>query len=217
MQALTRRLPGTKGLPCTLAGIALMVLVASAAATAVRYGLVERGFRIHHVGSAPIKASAGSYCFVRNDHDLASSVPFFHVADRGRGLAQRITPIDDGRHLAGLHEPGQESQVLLFQVREKPEELLAHEWRQHERLDQTIHGPDPVTLRSSNDDHGASGSQNPPQRKQRVIADIVQDQVITLAALGEIFLRVVNDVIRPDGADQVQVSRAAYAGDLRAE
>ena len=70
---------------------------------------------------------------------------------------------------------------------------------------------------SSDDDHGATRSQNSPQRKQRVIADIVQDQVITLAALGEIFLRVINDVIRPDGADQVQVSRAAYTGDLRAE
>ena len=198
MQALTRRLPGTN---CACAGSRIE-------ASDPRFIMWAR---------RPSRRLAGPCAFVRNDHDFPSSVPFFQVADRSRGLAQRITPIDDGRHLAGLHEPGQESQVLLVQVREKHDELLAHEWRQHERLDRTIHRRDPVPLRSSDDDHGAAGSQNPPQRKQRVIADIVQDQVITLAALGEILLRVIDDVIRPDGADQVQVSRAAYTGDLRAE
>jgi hypothetical protein len=61
MRALTRRLPGTKGLPFTLAGIALMVLVASAAATAVRYGLIERD----DVGTACDALSAKWWCTLR--------------------------------------------------------------------------------------------------------------------------------------------------------
>ena len=50
-----------------------------------------------------------------------------------------------------------------------------------------------------------------------MIADAVQQQVVTLSHGGEILLRVIDDAIGAEGADQVDISGAADAGDFRAE
>jgi hypothetical protein len=48
------------------------------------------------------------------DDDLARSVTFLHVPD-GRGdFAQRIRPIDDRCHLAGLDELGEDGKVFCI-------------------------------------------------------------------------------------------------------
>src|ERR1700733_3658878 len=46
---------------------------------------------------------------------------------------------------------------------------------------------------------------------------VVEKQVVTLPAPGEILLGVINDLIRANGSDQVHISGAAYAGYVRAE
>jgi hypothetical protein len=48
----------------------------------------------------------------------------------------------------------------------------------------------------------------------RTIADVVQDDVVALVALGEIVLRVVDHMVRAERAHELDVARAAYAGDI---
>ncbi len=55
-----------------------------------------------------------------------------------------------------------------------------------------------------------------PFRKRTVIDEIV-DHVVTLIALGEVLFRVINHVIGTERSDEVQVSRATYAGYFRAK
>src|SRR5687768_12018963 len=49
----------------------------------------------------------------RGDDDFPSSVSLFEIADRLRGLAQRIRPVDDRRDLARLDELLQSCQIPL--------------------------------------------------------------------------------------------------------
>ena len=50
-----------------------------------------------------------------------------------------------------------------------------------------------------------------------MVSDAIEKQVVTLPALGEILLGVINDPIRADGSDHVHIPRTAYAGHLCAE
>src|SRR5258706_10269279 len=52
-----------------------------------------------------------------------------------------------------------------------------------------------------------------------MLADVVENDVVTLSWINfrKIFLRVINDMIRADGADHVHISGAAYGGDVCAE
>jgi hypothetical protein len=50
-----------------------------------------------------------------------------------------------------------------------------------------------------------------------MVSNTVEDQVITLPALGEILLGIVNDPIRADGSDHVHIPTAAHAGYICAE
>ena len=69
----------------------------------------------------------------------------------------------------------------------------------------------------------AVGDQDPGRREcaarvgHRVVAHVVEDDVIALAARPEVLPRVVDDVIGADRAKQLQVLRAAHAGHLGAE
>src|SRR4029434_10992422 len=67
---------------------------------------------------------------VHSDYDFASSAPCFVVTHRLRGLAQLVSPIDNGYHLARLHEVAQQLQILFVQFRNIPDELLTDEPRQ---------------------------------------------------------------------------------------
>ena len=50
-----------------------------------------------------------------------------------------------------------------------------------------------------------------------MVSDKIEDQVVTLVALGEIFLGVIDHVVRADGSDKIDIPRAADAGDFGAE
>src|SRR5271166_3252655 len=50
-----------------------------------------------------------------------------------------------------------------------------------------------------------------------MVQNAVENYVVALPTFGEIFLRVVNEVIRADGSDHVHVPRTAYANNLCAE
>ena len=61
------------------------------------------------------------------------------------------------------------------------------------------------------------GLQNAPQVGERAIADVVEDEVVALARSREILLRVVDHVVGAERAHQLDVARAADAGDFGAE
>jgi len=50
-----------------------------------------------------------------------------------------------------------------------------------------------------------------------VVLNVVENYVVTLIALGEIFSRVIDNVIRSDGANKIKITRAADTGHLCAK
>jgi len=52
---------------------------------------------------------------------------------------------------------------------------------------------------------------------ERPVADVVQDDVVVRIAVGEVVRRVVNDVVRADRTNQLDISSATHAGDLGTE
>src|SRR6266699_1072605 len=70
-----------------------------------------------------------------SDYYFPSRVAFFEIPHRLRGLAQLVSPVDDGCHLPRLHEVAQQLQILFVQFRNIPDELLTDEPRQQIRLE----------------------------------------------------------------------------------
>src|ERR1700694_3968226 len=64
-----------------------------------------------------------------------SRVAFFEIPHRFRGLAQLVSPVDDGCHLPRLHEVAQQLQILFVQFRNIADELLTDEPRQQIRFE----------------------------------------------------------------------------------
>src|SRR6266404_8399834 len=50
-----------------------------------------------------------------------------------------------------------------------------------------------------------------------MVGNVIEDHVVTLVALGEIFIRVINDVIGADGSDKIDIPCAANSRDLCAK
>src|SRR5712671_3618374 len=66
-------------------------------------------------------------------NDFSARVTFFEIPHRLRGLAQLVSPVDDGCHLSRLREVAQQPQILFVQFRSIVDELLAGESRQQIR------------------------------------------------------------------------------------
>ena len=173
---------------------------------------------VRAVGSADLAARCRPESLVHRDNHFSSSVAFFQIPDRIRDLTQREGPVDDWSDLAGLHKVAQDIEVLLVQVRQKHVELLAHEGRKQERFDRARHGPDPAAfVRSAAADQDADtlGFQGALESEQRLGADVVENEVITRPALGEIFLCVINHLVGAERQNQWHILRAANAGNIR--
>src|SRR5213083_2241151 len=76
-----------------------------------------------------------------SDYYFPSRVAFFEIPHSLRGLAQLVSPVDDGCHLPRLHEVAQQLQILFVQFRNIPDELLTDEPRQQIRLESPNHTP----------------------------------------------------------------------------
>src|SRR6266404_1827932 len=74
---------------------------------------------------------------LHSDYYFSSSVAFFEIPHRLRGLAQLVSPVDDGLHLSRLHEVAQQLQILFLRFRTIPDELLIEEPRQQIRFEHT--------------------------------------------------------------------------------
>jgi hypothetical protein len=60
-------------------------------------------------------------------------VSFIQIPDSLWDLTQRVTPVDDWNYFSGFKEPLHDFQVCLAQMRQKWEELLAHNASTHQR------------------------------------------------------------------------------------
>src|SRR5213592_1226600 len=70
-----------------------------------------------------------------SDYYFSSRVAFFEIPHRLRGLAQLVSPVDDGCQLPRLHEVAQQFQILFVRCRSIPDELLVTEPRQEIRFE----------------------------------------------------------------------------------
>src|SRR5437660_760744 len=50
-----------------------------------------------------------------------------------------------------------------------------------------------------------------------MVRNVVENHIVTLPGFGEIFFGVINDVIRAERPDHMQISRTTYTGHIRAE
>src|SRR6266496_5409724 len=73
------------------------------------------------------------------DYYFSSSAPCFVVPHRLCGLAQLVSPVDDGCHLPRLHEVAQQLQILFVRCCTVPDELLIDEPRQQIRFEHTAY------------------------------------------------------------------------------
>src|SRR5205814_9719028 len=119
--------------------------------------------------------------------DFTSGVSLFEVPDRLRNVTQPITLVDDRCDLSGLHQIAHDGQVLFASFRDKYDQLLAHEPRQHKNCDQTSQSNDhPPAARSSDRDEYPPGVQDRPACGERMVPNTVENQIVKMPALGEI-------------------------------
>src|ERR1700675_1888896 len=92
---------------------------------------------------------------LHSNHYFSSRVAFFEIPHRLRGLAQLVSPVDDGCHLPRLHEVAQQLQILFVRCCTVPDELLIGEPRQQIRFEYTRYTHQ-LTLLLSSSSHSAT-------------------------------------------------------------
>src|SRR6266705_933432 len=85
---------------------------------------------------------------------FSSRVAFFEIPHRLRGLAQLVSPVDDGCHLPRLHEVAQQLQILFVQFRNVRDELLTDEPRQKIRFEIPNYTPPRFRVQPCSSDSG---------------------------------------------------------------
>src|SRR5437763_13141055 len=74
-------------------------------------------------------------------NDFSARVSFFEIPHRLCGLAQLVSPVDNGCHLSRLHQIAHQLQILFVQLRSIVDELLAGESRQQIRSETPNYTP----------------------------------------------------------------------------
>lgn len=119
------------------------------------------------------------------------------------------------RMAAAVSLSGKDRSVLRGHQRAQ---LLADERGQHERPESAVETSDPPSARfAADDDERSPGGEGAAEAGQRSVSSGVEDDVVALPAVGDVPPCVVDDVIGPDGRDQVHLRRAAHPGDVRTE
>ena len=109
--------------------------------------------------------------------------------------------------------------VLAREVRQEHPHALAHERRGHQRLQRLHQRADPLARfrAAAADQHVAAvGLEHAPVLGERAVADVVEDQVVAHVGARVVIPGVVDHVVRAEGADQLDVARAADGGHLGA-
>ncbi|MEZ4560515.1 MAG: hypothetical protein R2854_29460 [Caldilineaceae bacterium] len=144
-----------------------------------------------------VALGAGRVAGDDGDDDLALGVALFQVAERAGRLRQRIAAVDDGLDFARLNEFLHVEQVGLVGLhgdgRHGPVAAHGPERSQEQRLEDLAVG-------AAYHDIDAVRRQGAFVVCQRAVAVDAQDDVVLAAALAEVFLGVVDDVVRAQGA-----------------
>ena len=92
-------------------------------------------------------------------------------------------------------------------------ESLPDEWRQRHcsYLAPSTTG-EPVAVLAADDDQGALGVQCSPQPRHAVASSDVENQVVLLAAVGEVGSGVVDHMVGAERADEIKLRRAGHPG-----
>ncbi len=147
-------------------------------------------------------------------------MPLLEVADGFGRLRQLETAVDHRCYLAGDQQIAQERQVLRVQIRFEGLELLAHERGQHYDLQHASQRSKQALIlwtAAGDSDIDAMRQQDTLVIQQRVIADAVENQIVTLRPLREVLAGVVDDMVCAQRPDQLDVPGAANPGHVCAE
>ena len=156
----------------------------------------------------------------RTDDDLAARVPLSEVRERVGHLRQPVVPPVDRRpHPPRLEELAEVDQVVLVRLREEHRHVSAPERRSHSHRDEA---PDreaceTVALRAPDLDHRRLRLEHARELGPAAAARDVEQDVVAPVSPREVLSRVVDDVIRAERADRLDVLRAADARDLGSE
>src|SRR6266536_1506517 len=91
---------------------------------------------------------------LHSDYYFSSRVALFEIAHCLRGLAQLVSPLDDGCHLPRLHEVAQQLQILFVHFCSNHDELLTDEPRQQGRFEPTSYTHQLTLVLSCSSDSG---------------------------------------------------------------
>src|SRR5260370_7036314 len=147
---------------------------------------------------------------LRGEGEVAWVLLRFDVPGRLDHVLQCLGPMDDRSELPGLDELVEEEDVLLRLSRWDLEHplLVSDTWRPQ--------GQDEI-LESVGGQVDAGWLERIPAALERVLADRIEDDVVRLAVLREVFLRVVDHPVRSQRFHELQVFRVAHSGDVSVE
>src|SRR5215471_1527933 len=150
---------------------------------------------------------AGRSSTANRKDDISRLLLRFDVPGRVDHVFQRIGPVDDRPVLSGLEELLEEEDVLLRVSRwYREDHFLVSDPRGPQRQDEI---PQPVGRQIA-----AAGLQRAPASPERVLADRVEDDVIRLAVLGEVFPGVIDDSVGSERSHELEVLRIADRCDV---
>jgi hypothetical protein len=144
------------------------------------------------------------------EDDVAGLLLGFDVPCRLDHVRERVASIDDRPVFPRLDDLLEEEDVLLRVSRWYREpHFLVSDLRGPERQDQIL---EPIGCQVAAAPR--EGASTPPER---VLADCVEDDVVHLAVLGEVFLGVVDDPVGSQRSHKLEVLRAAHRRDVGIE
>src|SRR5256885_14190503 len=136
------------------------------------------------------------------DHELAARSTLSQLPDGVRGPVKRKSAIDDGLHLARLHELAHGDKVVGGFFGDKRTQILSGEEREQRRPEDLTVKPseDGTAAFAAHDDKRSLRRERLAKHRQRPATAGVEDDVVSLATLREILPRVVDDVVGADRA-----------------
>ena len=142
-----------------------------------------------------------------HEDDVSGLLLRFDVPGRVDHVLQRVAPVDDRPVSPGLDELLEKEDVLLRVARgDREPHFLVSDPRSPQRQDEI---QEPVGCQVA-----AAPRKGAFAQPERVLADCVEDDVVSLAVLGEVFLRVVDHPVGSQRCHDLEVFRVAHRRDV---
>jgi hypothetical protein len=151
-------------------------------------------------------------CASDRDGDLPSCASGFEAAHGVGDFGERVRLADDRSRLAGLDEPAQRLEVGLTVFGDERRQSVAHERREGECTDLPADAGPCAASFAPDDDQGPLEGEGPPEPRETAVPADVEDQVVAPDSVGEVLSGVVDDMVGPDRADQIDLSRVTTRG-----